>query len=651
MFISKKNNISSVKKLPLIKSIINDQMNNECFDCGSPNPKYISINNAIFLCGNCSKLHKTFPLEISRIINNNLYKLDEKELYYLYFGGNRKLSEFIYFNPVLGKYKSDALYKTKELKNYRYNLSSIVNEKLGIIKTIENYKYMRNNFDNYNFNTLNLRNKYNRKKILYLNGTEDFENEFNDSKYERLSTTNKIPRKFQKRFMPEFEDTYQNHDRISVHNRNPAILLDMDYSHDIMNNHSNKNANSVWLNNYTYAKDNKNKSYGHLGTTTNCHYKNYINNSININNSNNNNFYINQSENDIDNNYNIRNSAHDNYKSFYNKFKFEIPKKYYIPAIVNSSFNLSTFKIYSKPKLPNCAINLKKSKNGIKSLNFKFDNYYTIQNENNNRSKQNKIVVNTRNNLNYANNIRNKYNQIKSKKAQEKKLHNKNKAPKENKIKQILIKSSNNFLESNEYINDSDKVQNLSIIDIDKKSDMYSPNEKKKKTKNKIKKYNKTYNERRNLEKEERTRMELEETRRKEELKKIEEQKKLKKQKNKKKFTKKQRLKLIEEERFIMQQEEIIIKKKKAFENKVIKEEDEEYEQENDTPLLLNKEKNEIEDVKEFNIKNNFNAKNNVNNINNNKNEIKDKNKKNDIVDTFKNSIRNKYKRKKNNNI
>ena len=75
MFISKKNNISSVKKLPLIKSIINDQMNNECFDCGSPNPKYISINNAIFLCGNCSKLHKTFPLEISRIINNNLYTI------------------------------------------------------------------------------------------------------------------------------------------------------------------------------------------------------------------------------------------------------------------------------------------------------------------------------------------------------------------------------------------------------------------------------------------------------------------------------------------------------------------------------------------------------------------------------------------------
>ena len=72
----------------------------------------------------------------------------------------------------------------------------------------------------------------------------------------------------------------------------------MDYSHDIMNNHSNKNVNSVWLNNYTYAKDNKNKSYGHLGTTTNFNYKNYINNSININNSNNNNFYINQSENE-----------------------------------------------------------------------------------------------------------------------------------------------------------------------------------------------------------------------------------------------------------------------------------------------------------------------------------------------------------------
>ena len=641
MFISKKNNISSNQKQPLIKSIMNDEMNNECFDCGSSNPQFISINNAIFLCRNCSNLHKTFPLEISKIINNNLYKLDEKELYYLFFGGNRRLSELIYLNPKLSKYKNDVLYKTDELKNYRYNLSNIVNEKIGINNNIENYKYMKNNFDFYNFNTLNQKNQYNRKKILYLSENEDYDNILNESKYARLSTTNKIPKKYQKRFIPDFDDSFQN-DRFSVHNRKPPILLDMSYGNDIMNL-SNKNSNSVLLNNYNYEKDNKNKTYGHLGFTTNFNYKNYINNSININNSNNNNFYINQSDNDIDKKYNVRNSAHDNHISFYNKFKLEIPNKYKIPQIINSSYNLSTFRVYAKPKLPRCAINLKKSKKTLKSSNFSgLDNYYTIQNINNNNiSKKNKIMINTKNNLNYVNNIRDKYNQIKSKKAQEKKLLNDNKIKLNEKSRQISMKSSN-FILSNE--DDSDKVQNLSIIDIDKKSEINSSNEKKSKIK-KRKKYNKKYYERKNFEKEERKKMELEEKRRKEELKRIQEQKKLLKQKNRKKMTKKEKLKLIEEERFTMQQEEIKAKKKKAFENKVIKEEDEEYEQENDNdiPQNLNKNKSEFEDKKEIN------TKTDVISNNNNNNEIIDKSKKNEIVDTFKNSIRNRYKRRKNN--
>ena len=52
----------------------------------------------------------------------------------------------------------------------------------------------------------------------------------------------------------------------------------------------------------------------------------------------------------------------------------------------------------------------------------------------------------------------------------------------------------------------------------------------------------------------------------------------------------------------------------------------------------------EIEDIKE---KNEENKEKKDNDINNN-NDIKNNNKKCEIVDTFKNSIRNRYKRKKN---
>ena len=628
MHISKKKNNFSLKKLPIIKSILNDEMNHECFDCGSINPEFISINNAIFLCENCSYIHGIFPMEISKIIPNNLYNLNEKELYYLYFGGNRRLSEFIYLNPELGKYRSDTLYKLNEMRYYRYNLSSIVNEKLRINKNIENNIYMKNNNYN-NINSLNLNNKRknNQSKILH-NENEDI---INYSKFERLSTTNKIPNKYKKVYIFESDNEFNKNERNSVHSRKPEILLEMDYNNKNVINHSSKNkSNLIWLNNSIDPVENRLKNYGRFLGKTNFNYKNYINNTININNSNNNNFYFNQSENDIDKTYNIRNSANNSNISFYNKFKFEIPKKYKILTPKDKILNLSTYKTYLKPKLPKYEINLKNTKNSFKNLNFqKSNNYSNIQNTN--LKYKNKINISN-------NNIREKYNKKKPNILKPKNIRSKLKDKYffSDKIPTIKYKnktSQNDNINKNEFDNisleDSEKIQNLSIIDINKNNIINGKKE--------AKIYNKKYKERRDLEKKEREKMEFEEKRRKEELIKRKEEEKEKKKLNKKKMTRKERLKLIEEERFKMQQEEIKAKKKKAFENKVIKEEDEEYEQDIETP----KEKTDEKYLKDFE------------NIKEEKEEIKEvkednKNLKNDIVDTFKNSIRNKYKRKKN---
>ena len=662
MFISKKKKNSSIKKLPIIKSILSDEMNNECFDCGALNPEFISINNAIFLCKNCSYLHKKFPVEISKIILNNLYKLEEKELYYLYFGGNRKLSEFIYFNPRLSKYKSDMLYKMKELIYYRNNLSNIVNEKLGINKNKESHNYIKTNDNNTNnFNTLNLNNEYKRRKILYINEREDFQNIFNDSQLIRLSTTNKISKQYKKRYIPGNEIDYQNqnNNRISVHNRNPAILLDLDYNKDMRNKTNKGKSNLVWFNNLNNENEHKNSSYGNVDRN-NFNYKNYINNTININNSNNNNFYFNQSETDIDKKYNIRNSANNSYVSFYNKNQFRIPKDIKYPSPKNSSLNLSSYKVYFKPKLPKCSINLAKIKNKLNFSNF--DNYYTIQNFNNNSTFKNNTTNNSnnKNDINNTKDIKKKYNQTKSQITKKNKIKIKlnlndfnnnfsdesSKLKIKNKLSQInnINQNENNlsYNSNNNSLEESEKIQNLSVIEIDKQIDN-NPNEIKQEKKE-CKKYNKKYQERKNLESNERKKMEFEENRRKQELKKMVEEQNKKKKLNKKKITKKERLKLIEEERLAMQQEELNAKKKKAFDDKIIKEEDEEYELEIETPREINKnkEKSEIEDIKEKKEDIKVKKDNDVNNNNNNSN------KKNDIVDTFKNSIRNRYKRKKN---
>ena len=117
MHYSKNKNSSTtnfrINKQLMIDVIRNDEMNNECFDCGAPNPEYISINNGIFLCKSCIYFHCKFPDEISTLIKNNIYTLGKKELNYLYYGGNRKLTEYLYTKcPKLNKYHPEMLYKT-----------------------------------------------------------------------------------------------------------------------------------------------------------------------------------------------------------------------------------------------------------------------------------------------------------------------------------------------------------------------------------------------------------------------------------------------------------------------------------------------------------------------------------------------------------
>ena len=120
-----------IDKKYLIEEIKNDEMNKECFDCGAPYPDYISINNGIFLCKKCIYYHCKFPDEISTLIKNNLYLLGIRELNFLYYGGNRKLTEFLYLNcPKLNKYQPELLYKTDEMEYYRFKLEELVNRKL-----------------------------------------------------------------------------------------------------------------------------------------------------------------------------------------------------------------------------------------------------------------------------------------------------------------------------------------------------------------------------------------------------------------------------------------------------------------------------------------------------------------------------------------
>ena len=442
MHYSKKRNSTTklhLNKNELIEEIQNEEMNKECFDCGSENPEYISINNGIFLCKNCIYYHYKFPDHISTLLKNNLEMLGEKELKYLYYGGNKKLSNYMYIKfPNLKQYQPDILYKSDELKFYRNKLSTIVNES----EMADNRLYLtQNNFNhpmtdkrtkskfgldenNNLYNNNDLKRKYNYRKIP--NNKNYNLHEKYSSKTERpiKSTTRK---QYKKRLIP-------NHSPISINKdesyqktpnlRENRFFNESNYSSNDLNsikrktferNKYNTNDKFEYGNNsgnFTYnnsilnnsSNDDKYMNFSYRGQ--NINYRNYIRNTLNTNSPISNNFYMDfKTENNegsskspqvgkdylggMGYNYNGKLSK---YQSFYNKYNFDIPNKLVLSNQENKSLIISSNRVYSKPKLPKYKVTESKNRKirlDSKILNdFDNNNYFTIQNINSDKIRK-----------------------------------------------------------------------------------------------------------------------------------------------------------------------------------------------------------------------------------------------------------------------
>ena len=196
---------SYFKKYQLMNQILNQKMNLICFDCRKKIPKYISINNAIFLCSNCALIHKkNFPDKISSIIENNLNLLSINYLNILSVGGNQNLDNFInYVFPGLQNYPPKILYLTQALNYYRDNLKYKIN--LGTEPLCPNeltaYKIVSEN------GLTNIR----EKNIIYNN---DLNNSLDN-------TYSKNYNDVINHYFNNFNNTYNTYNSISISNEIP----------------------------------------------------------------------------------------------------------------------------------------------------------------------------------------------------------------------------------------------------------------------------------------------------------------------------------------------------------------------------------------------------------------------------------------------
>ena len=201
-----KTNNYLIAKYELIHKILKQKMNLICFDCRKKTPKYISINNAVFLCENCSLVHKkNFPEKISFIIDNNLNLLSINYLRYLFIGGNQNLDNFINFIfPGLQNYPPKILYRTQALKYYRENLKYKMDEGPEPIcpNEIMAYKIVSDN------GLINIRDKSNFYQDINLSlDNAEMNNNFQNSNNDIINN-----------YFNNYNNTYNTYNSISITN-------------------------------------------------------------------------------------------------------------------------------------------------------------------------------------------------------------------------------------------------------------------------------------------------------------------------------------------------------------------------------------------------------------------------------------------------
>ena len=69
--------------------------NKMCFDCTTPNPKWTSKNFGVFVCLDCSGIHRSLGVHISQVKSANMDRWSKEELdLFRVSGGNQKARTF-----------------------------------------------------------------------------------------------------------------------------------------------------------------------------------------------------------------------------------------------------------------------------------------------------------------------------------------------------------------------------------------------------------------------------------------------------------------------------------------------------------------------------------------------------------------------------
>ena len=484
----RKNNFMNYEKERKIREITKEILNSKCIDCHIGKPEFISLNNAVFICRNCYRNnHQKFPVKISKIIKNNLKSLSLKDLQYLYFGGNKKMLEFMkYEYPKLIKINSFLVYKTVAMEYYRNWLSYLVEGGNKPIKPDIEIAYYSIEDKLHNNNYLS-NNDSDVITIDFINDCYNYNDKYNNS------ITNFINKK-----KPETNRTIlRNNNNININNNfKENVRLKFQTNKDYYQNSEPSNNLKEFLNYYkTLNKDNYEKYVNNQSNKNiNANMNSNSNNNININNDN-----FSKTQNNFNNKKNMTNHEDIYYvtnrrkKMSQDNIIEEIDNNFDLSNNENNNYNINNkiikgFKtnnrIYIKPKhtfiksfeREPTNIDLVSQKLNDLKINEVYNNNNNSNNNNNNnnetgfkmaikvkRESRNKIeekIIKNNNNNNSDENIPKKYNKNKIKVGGARSKYARKKINNNFTKKNIINDDKDKDKEKNKTVNDKENDKN-----------------------------------------------------------------------------------------------------------------------------------------------------------------------------------------------